>query len=118
QIAEFSTQLNRVLAQAGSQEGPRWPGQGIMRGALWLTDDETRDVLARVSTVIEEYSKGRGRSRHPKGARKLAFLWSLIPADAESRARHRGDGAQIRSGRCRRHRIIPRATVWTCSAAP
>ena len=80
QIAEFSDQLNAFLARVGAGE-PHWPGQGMSRGDLWLTEDETRDLLARITETIDEYSKGRTPQRHPKGGRKLTYVWSLIPTD-------------------------------------
>jgi DNA-binding transcriptional ArsR family regulator len=80
QIAEFSAQLSAFLSEAGADES-RWPGQGMQRGDLWLTEAETRQVLARVNDVVESYAKGRTPQRHPEGARKLTYVWSLIPKE-------------------------------------
>jgi DNA-binding MarR family transcriptional regulator len=79
QIAEFSSQLIAFMSQVGAADAPRWPGQGMQRGDLWLTELETREVLSRVNDVLEGYAKGRTTQRHPEGARKLTYVWSLIP---------------------------------------
>jgi DNA-binding transcriptional ArsR family regulator len=80
QIEAFSDQLSRYITRV-ERDGPKWPGQGMTRGELWLTEDETRELLQRVGDAIEELGKGRSALRHPKDARKLAFVWSLIPTD-------------------------------------
>ena len=72
-------QVARTHAQLERQE--RLKEKGMSRGDLWLTEDETRDLLARVTETIDEYSKGRTPQRHPKGGRKLTYVWSLIPTD-------------------------------------
>jgi DNA-binding transcriptional ArsR family regulator len=80
QIDAFSEQLMRYLARV-EHEGPRWPGQGMTRGELWLTEDETRELLRRVDEAIDDLGKGRSAHRHPRDARKLTFTWSLIPSE-------------------------------------
>jgi hypothetical protein len=69
-----------VLSQVRA-DTPHWPGQGMQRGDLWLTEAETREVLSRVNDIVEGYGKGRTPQQHPKGARKLTYVWSLIPND-------------------------------------
>jgi DNA-binding transcriptional ArsR family regulator len=82
QIADFTRQLEAFLARTydGASD---WPGQGMSRGELWLTKEETREVAARVEELLSEYEKGRTASRHPKGTRRMSFLWSVIPTDMD-----------------------------------
>jgi DNA-binding transcriptional ArsR family regulator len=77
QLNDFRRQLDDFLDERG--HGSDWPGQGMQRGDLWLTADETRDVMARVQEVLDEFDKGRTPHRHPKDSRRMTFLWSLIP---------------------------------------
>jgi DNA-binding transcriptional ArsR family regulator len=76
---QFSRELDDFMA--GAETDP-WRGsyQGIQRGELWLTKDETRALVDVVQAEIERLSAGRTPTRHPKDARRTGYVWSLIPA--------------------------------------
>jgi DNA-binding MarR family transcriptional regulator len=79
-MEEFMEQLERFMATADEEP---WKGvyQGLARGELWLTYDETRDFTTRMQALIDEFEHGRTHRRHPKASRRTAFTVSLIPVE-------------------------------------
>lgn len=55
--------------------------QGLSRGELWLTRDETAELSMQIEALIEPLDKGRSAVRHPKGARRTSMTWSLVPTE-------------------------------------
>ena len=83
-VAEFADDLDEFLATADTDP---WKGsfQGLMRGELWLDRDEAKDLVTRVQAVIEEFDRRRTHVKHPKGARRAVFTWSVIPKEPAPR---------------------------------
>jgi predicted ArsR family transcriptional regulator len=55
--------------------------QGLSRGELWLTRDETAELSKQIEALIEPLEKGRSAVRHPTGARRASMTWSLVPTE-------------------------------------
>lgn len=62
--------------------------RGLSRDDLWLTAEEVKELTQTLEARIEQYSKGRSATRHPRGTRRASFTWSLIPSEqpAEQKA--------------------------------
>jgi DNA-binding transcriptional ArsR family regulator len=78
-LREFAANLDEFLTQR--LDDP-WRGdyQGLANGELWLTQNETRELNRIVMDAISTYDTTRRTRKPPKGSRKTAFTWSLIPA--------------------------------------
>jgi DNA-binding transcriptional ArsR family regulator len=79
-IGEFAEQLDAFMATA---EDDPWKDsyQGLSRGQMWLTHEETNDLATRMQALIDEFEHGRTHTKHPKAARRTSFTWSLMPAE-------------------------------------
>lgn len=79
-MGEFAAQVDSFTRTI---EDEPWRGayQGFARGELWLTEDETRDLSARMQQLVDEFDRRRTHARHPRGARRSTFTWSLLPAE-------------------------------------
>jgi DNA-binding transcriptional ArsR family regulator len=76
---EFGAEVNQFMANLDKEE---WRGryQGISRGELWLTADETKELSLLIQDAAKKYER-RTHGRHPKDSRRTSFTWSLIPLE-------------------------------------
>ena len=77
---DFAKDVNAFVANI-DDEPWRNTYQGLSRGELWLTRQEARRLGKDLEALIEPLDKGRSASRHPKGARRAAMTWSLVPTE-------------------------------------
>lgn len=77
-LNDLADEVNTFMAAADSEP---WKGSytGLARGELWLTQEETQQLVARVQEALDEFAHKRTAARHPKGARRTGFTWSLVP---------------------------------------
>jgi DNA-binding MarR family transcriptional regulator len=79
-VDEFAAQISDFIASIDDEPWAQ-AFQGLSRGELWLTRDEARELSEQVVDLIEALEKGRTAARHPKGARRATFTWSLVPLE-------------------------------------
>jgi len=80
-LGELASNLDTFIANR--DEDP-WRGsyQGLVTGDLWLTRSETEELGKVVMDAITAYDTARRTRKPPKGSRKTAFTWSLLPIDS------------------------------------
>jgi hypothetical protein len=78
-VGDFAANLEAFLAD---RDQDPWKGsyQGLTRGDLWLTKEETRELNDTVMAAIAAFDTTRRNRKPPKGTRKTAFVWSILPA--------------------------------------
>jgi DNA-binding transcriptional ArsR family regulator len=79
-IDEFAKDVSAFVASV-DDEPWRETYQGMSRGELWLTRDEARKLSKDLEALVEPLDKGRSAVKHPKGARRAAMTWSLVPTE-------------------------------------
>jgi DNA-binding transcriptional ArsR family regulator len=77
---DFATDVNRFVANADDEPWGK-TYQAMVRGELWLTRDEARQLSKDVEALIAPLERGRSATRHPKDARRAAMTWSLVPTE-------------------------------------
>jgi DNA-binding transcriptional ArsR family regulator len=77
---DFAKDVNAFIANI-DDEPWRNAYQGMSRGELWLTRDEARQLSKAVEALIAPLDRGRSATRHPKGTRRAAMTWSLVPTE-------------------------------------
>ena len=77
-LGEFAGNLEAFHA---SQADDPWKGsyQGLAKGDLWLTREETKELNELVMAAIARYDTTRRNRKPPADSRKSAFVWSLLP---------------------------------------
>lgn len=77
-LGEFAANLETFLANRSDDP---WKGsyQGLVKGELWLTREETVELNEIVMAAIKEYDTTRRNRRPPTDSRKTGFIWSLLP---------------------------------------
>jgi DNA-binding transcriptional ArsR family regulator len=82
---------SEALAQLGQQvtdfmarpyEDPWRPiYRALSQTETWLTEEETEALATSVDDLIATFERNRSARRHPKGSRRTAISWSLIPLE-------------------------------------
>jgi DNA-binding transcriptional ArsR family regulator len=77
-LGEFAGNLETFLSNRANDP---WRGiyQGLAKGELWLTREETQELNDLMMAAIQEYDTIRRNRKPPTDARKTAFVWSLLP---------------------------------------
>lgn len=78
QLQELSEQLDQFLA---SRDSDRWAGayQGLARGDLWLSEEETRELGETVMALLQTFDKRRASRARSTTTRHTGFAWALMP---------------------------------------
>src|SRR4029078_8333270 len=89
-IEEFAKDVSAFVASVDDEP---WSEtyQGMSRGELWLTRDEARKLSKDREALVEPLDKGRSAVKHPKGARRAAMTWSLVPTEPAPEAQAHAD---------------------------
>src|SRR3954453_996574 len=79
-VDDFAKDVNSFVS--GAEDEPwRDTYQAMSRGELWLTREEARRLSKDLEALVEPLDKGPPPRRRPKGPRRAAMTWSLVPTE-------------------------------------
>jgi len=78
QLQELSEQLDQFLT---TRDNDPWAGayQGLARGDLWLSEEETRELGETVMATLQKFDKRRATRSRASSTRHTGFAWALVP---------------------------------------
>lgn len=82
-LRQLHDELRRWRLVAG-EDRERWPGAGVRRSFLWLSEDEFQALSSELDEVVERHADDRHAGAHPEGSRRILCVIALAPEAAES----------------------------------